>query len=225
MGGAFCVAEDDFKISYSQSYTRNETQPEQQERSPSKDDPSEMFFPEESRSGADEAGPSRQLQSAPARNSLTPELVLHIIRHGESEFNAATNAGHDFKDPQIFNPKLTSKGRRQVAVRHELTEHLVTTGDIGLPISYLAEKFDQLREAMSGIPERWWFAPECNDSLSQRFNKIEPKRNLQERVASFRRWVQAQQEQVIVAYGHSSMIRELSGGKRLKNCEILTLHL
>ncbi len=36
MGGAFCVAEDDFKISYSQSYTRNETQPEQQERSPSK---------------------------------------------------------------------------------------------------------------------------------------------------------------------------------------------
>ncbi len=39
------------------------------------DDPSEMFFPEESRSGADEAGPSRQLQSAPARNSLTPELV------------------------------------------------------------------------------------------------------------------------------------------------------
>ena len=48
--------------------------------------------------------------------------------------------------------------------------------------------------------------------------------HLQERVGAFRQWVQAQQEKVIVAYGHSSMIRELSG-KSLKNCEILTLHL
>ena len=40
--------------------------------------------------------------------------TLHIIRHGESEYNAATNAGKDFKDPQIFNPKLTEKGLRQV---------------------------------------------------------------------------------------------------------------
>ena len=47
----------------------------------------------------------------------------------------------------------------------------------------------------------------------------------QERVGEFRRWVEMQQEQVIVAYGHSSMIRELSGGKRLKNCELLTLRI
>ena len=44
-------------------------------------------------------------------------------------------------------------------------------------------------------------------------------------MGEFRRWVQAQQEQVIVAYGHSSMLKELSGGKRLKNCELLALHV
>ena len=42
--------------------------------------------------------------------------VLHVIRHGESEYNAATSYGMDFSDPQIFNPKLTEKGRKQVCV-------------------------------------------------------------------------------------------------------------
>lgn len=42
--------------------------------------------------------------------------VLHVIRHGESEYNAATSYGMDFSDPQIFNPKLTEKGRKQVSV-------------------------------------------------------------------------------------------------------------
>ena len=48
---------------------------------------------------------------------------------------------------------------------------------------------------------------------------------VQERVGLFRRWVQVQPEQVIVAFGHSSMIKELSGGKRLRNCELLTMQL
>lgn len=41
--------------------------------------------------------------------------MIHIIRHGESEYNAAT-ASKDlgFGDPQIYDPKLTAKGRRQV---------------------------------------------------------------------------------------------------------------
>ena len=43
-----------------------------------------------------------------------PLQVLHVIRHGESEYNAATSYGMDFSDPQIFNPKLTEKGRKQV---------------------------------------------------------------------------------------------------------------
>lgn len=42
--------------------------------------------------------------------------TLYIIRHGESEFNAATNTGKGFSDPQIYDPKLTAKGQSQVCV-------------------------------------------------------------------------------------------------------------
>jgi hypothetical protein len=48
---------------------------------------------------------------------------------------------------------------------------------------------------------------------------------MQERVGRFRQWVVGQKEQVIIAFGHSIMIRELSGGRSLRNCELLTLHL
>lgn len=44
--------------------------------------------------------------------------VLHIIRHGESEYNAASRVSREFVDPQIFNPKLTEKGRREVHHPH-----------------------------------------------------------------------------------------------------------
>lgn len=40
--------------------------------------------------------------------------TLHIVRHGESTYNAASRSGTGFSDPQIFDPVLTEKGRRQV---------------------------------------------------------------------------------------------------------------
>lgn len=40
--------------------------------------------------------------------------TVHVIRHGESEFNAATKYQPGFEDPQIFDPALTAKGRAQV---------------------------------------------------------------------------------------------------------------
>ncbi|BDA47367.1 hypothetical protein COCOBI_10-2140 [Coccomyxa sp. Obi] len=281
--GAIGGTEDDFRISYSQSYTRVDTM-SQQAMTPVKDDGGDLFFRVESRR-SDQGNSGRR--SSQATRKLFPIFrpksqwkVLHIIRHAESEYNAATNTGLDFKDPQIFNPKLTSKGRRQatelrtklaalskldgalwvsspltraietlllscpkahligrreqqdvvdnsnikVVIRPELTEHLVTTGDIGLPTTCLKETFKQLSEALDGIPERWWYAPESNDCLSQQFKKFEPKPKLKERVGAFRQWVHAQEEKVIVAYGHSSMIRELAG-KSLRNCEILTLNM
>lgn len=39
---------------------------------------------------------------------------MHVIRHGESEFNAATKYQPGFEDPQIYDPHLTTKGRTQV---------------------------------------------------------------------------------------------------------------
>ena len=40
--------------------------------------------------------------------------VVHVIRHGESEFNAAASSSKSWEDPQIFNPGLTAKGQAQV---------------------------------------------------------------------------------------------------------------
>ena len=42
--------------------------------------------------------------------------TLHLVRHGESEYNAATLAKEGFSDPLIYNPKLTAKGRKQVGL-------------------------------------------------------------------------------------------------------------
>ena len=39
---------------------------------------------------------------------------MHLIRHGESEFNAAASSSKSWEDPQIFNPNLTAKGQAQV---------------------------------------------------------------------------------------------------------------
>jgi len=45
-------------------------------------------------------------------------------------------------------------------------------------------------------------------------------------VGEFRRWVQNRPEKVIVAFGHSVLFKELSGGhKSLKNCEIHTINI
>jgi hypothetical protein len=48
---------------------------------------------------------------------LAPQHLI-LIRHGESEYNRAIEQGSGFKDPMIFDPPLTRKGREQV--RHAL---------------------------------------------------------------------------------------------------------
>lgn len=45
--------------------------------------------------------------------------------------------------------------------------------------SRLASTYVQLRASMEGMAERWWFAPEHNDSVGQSFKKTEPKKSLQ----------------------------------------------
>ena len=44
--------------------------------------------------------------------------VVHLIRHGESEFNAAASSSKSWEDPQIYNPNLTIKGQAQVGHTH-----------------------------------------------------------------------------------------------------------
>jgi Histidine phosphatase superfamily (branch 1) len=49
--------------------------------------------------------------------------ILIVIRHGESEFNAAARGSPGWRDPTIFDPALTQTGCRQaVRLRAQLTE-------------------------------------------------------------------------------------------------------
>jgi len=49
-------------------------------------------------------------------------MPVYLIRHGQSEFNAAHNAGD--KDPMIFDAPLTDKGRRQAEEAKALVANL-----------------------------------------------------------------------------------------------------
>lgn len=49
------------------------------------------------------------------------------MRHGESEYNAAVNLTRDFRDPQIFDPQLTAKGRAQARPASLTSPHLHMT--------------------------------------------------------------------------------------------------
>ena len=61
-----------------------------------------------------------------ATNALCAQ-TLYIVRHGESEYNAAVNLTRDFRDPQIFDPQLTAKGRAQARPASLTSSHLHMT--------------------------------------------------------------------------------------------------
>lgn len=48
--------------------------------------------------------------------------VLVVIRHGESEHNAAQAKGQGWSDPKLFDPSLTAKGCQQA---RQLRQHLL----------------------------------------------------------------------------------------------------
>lgn len=48
--------------------------------------------------------------------------VLVVIRHGESEHNAAQTKAQGWSDPKVFDPSLTEKGCQQA---RQLRQHLI----------------------------------------------------------------------------------------------------
>lgn len=69
----------------------------------------------------------------PLFNIFLPKIEqrhLILIRHGESEYNRAMEQGSSFKDPMIFDPPLTRKGREQArGLRDKLKAELSMFGD------------------------------------------------------------------------------------------------
>ena len=66
------------------------------------------------------SSPQQEKKLFPIFRPKAERKVLYIIRHGESEFNAATNTGKGFSDPQIYDPKLTAKGQNQVGLLQQV---------------------------------------------------------------------------------------------------------
>ena len=75
----------------------------------------------------------------------------HLLASGPSQ--AADSARikvwlpvHSLTQPcPSHQPHLQPNAHMQVAIRPELTEHLVTTGDIGMPRTWLTERFPEVR--------------------------------------------------------------------------------
>lgn len=223
--------------------------------------------------------------------------ILYIIRHGESEYNAACAAmGSDWEDPTIFDAPLTNKGKRQaIALREqvrawnlpsdvvwitsplsraietlllilqggsatpmhnsedsnvntlnanlpvdrihvlaEVTERLVTSGDIGRHPSDLSKKFPSLAKQLESLPLVWWYNHPNRENCCYRglFTAIESKKELQQRIVKFRTWMLARPERVFVAVGHSVYWKAFAttcnnGIKQdaLRNCGWKVLHV
>lgn len=199
--------------------------------------------------------------------------VLHLVRHGESTYNAACGApGSSWEEPDIYDARLTDRGRTQanavgprlagipvdalwvtspltraietcllartsahgapiegnswVAVRPELAEHLVTSGDIGRPRAALQKDFPSIQDAMEELDDVWWYQRDAkpNCALRKLLQSQEPKSAFRARVGLFRRWVLSRPEEEMVIFGHSTFFKELMGGdRRLANCEVHTM--
>mmetsp|Transcript_5174 Transcript_5174/g.14478 ORF Transcript_5174/g.14478 Transcript_5174/m.14478 type:complete len:179 (+) Transcript_5174:854-1390(+) len=117
----------------------------------------------------------------------------------------------------------------KVALLPQLSEHVMTPGDVGRPPSEIAKEFPELAKEASEIgQEVWWYTkPKApNDALAKRFNSYESKARLKARVGAFRKWALSRPEPVIVAVGHSMFWRSfLDGSRTLKNCELYTTSL
>jgi broad specificity phosphatase PhoE len=214
---------------------------------------------------------------------------VHLVRHGESEYNAACGRpGSSWDDPQIFDAPLTDQGRHQaqalgntlaellgprcvwvtspltralqtcvlarqavgaacpgtwamppreapwVSVRPELSEHLVTCGDVGRPRQALCEAFPDLAAggAFGQLADVWWFCPPGRPNCCTRrcVSVSETRDQLRARVGAFRKWVLTQPGEELVVFGHSTFFKyfmqgEGMEGSRLKNGEVMTLTL
>lgn len=83
----------------------------------------------------------------PVFRSKKDMKVLHIIRHGESEYNAATN-GPKWEDPEIFDAPLTEKGKRQAAALQNVLLSMDLPPDVLYVTSPLSRAMQTLLHAI-----------------------------------------------------------------------------
>ena len=175
-------------------------------------------------------------------------MAIYLIRHGESEFNAAHKDGDP--DPMIFDAPLTPKGRLQAeqakaaaadlgivqVITSPLTRAIQTAlcifGGIA-PIKVVAEHRELLSHSCDvGRPAsllKQDFPDLSFEHLDEiwwhqgRTNEtgvpVEPRDVFQDRIRGFARELASVKERPLAVVGHGDTFRELAGFS-MANCEI-----
>ena len=121
-----------------------------------------------------------------------------------------------------------------VVVLPEISERVMTSGDIGRSPSELSERFPHLRPQLSALPPVWWHdhPKKRNCPYLRKFDSRESSECMQKRVTAFRKWILGRPESVFVAVGHSVFWKAFAtkckcGAKQesLKNCGYMQLHI
>lgn len=116
-------------------------------------------------------------------------------------------------------------------VRPEISEKLVTSGDIGRPPHMLKQSFSALQDKLDHLDEVWWYNKEGkpNCSINRMFSSKETDASLKKRIGEFRSWLLSRPEKVIVAVGHSVYWKAFCTTQNglqersLANCEVKKL--
>ncbi|MCP3687744.1 MAG: histidine phosphatase family protein [Gammaproteobacteria bacterium] len=175
-------------------------------------------------------------------------MPVYLIRHGQSEFNAAFNATG--KDPMIFDAPLTEQGRRQAEQARELVEDLgikqvITSpltraiqtalfifGDT-LPITVASGHRELLLHScdVGRPPEdlRRDFPMLAFDHLSDRWwhhdpqtderIDVEPENVFRQRISEFETGLTEIEQRPLAIVGHGNAFQAMIG-RMLDNCEI-----
>jgi broad specificity phosphatase PhoE len=157
-----------------------------------------------------------------------PSLSSILNNTNDNNFNSNNDEIGSMNDTLSITPF------RNVHVLPEVSEQLLTSGDIGHRPKDLIKRFPQLHAQLSQLPDCWWYnqPDKCNCAYSGQFNAAEPKPEMQKRIKEFRKWILNRPEQTFVAVGHSIFWKAFAtacknGVKQegLKNCSWMQLHV
>jgi broad specificity phosphatase PhoE len=177
------------------------------------------------------------------------QMPVYLIRHGQSEFNAAHNAGD--KDPMIFDAPLTDKGRRQaeevkalvagLGIKQVITSPLTRAIQTALcifadiaPITVAAKHRELLIHScdVGRLPSDLQrdFPTLSFTHLSDRWwhqgpendngIAVEPIDVFLQRIAEFERSLTQIKERPLAIVGHGNAFKALTG-HMMDNCEVL----
>ncbi len=175
-------------------------------------------------------------------------MPVYLIRHGQSEFNAAFNESRI--DPMIFDAPLTDKGRTQAVAARELVADLGIKQVITSPLTRAIQTalciFDNIAPITVVDNHRELLLHSCDvgrppselkrdfpmlsfDHLAdhwwhhdpQNHNNIsvEPEAVFQRRIAEFETGLSQIEERPLAIVGHGNAFNAMIG-RMLDNCEI-----